>query len=43
MLEMNPVCWKDGATYPNKCYLDFYGIKEETDLAEIINGKCVFW
>ena len=39
----NPVCWKDGGTYFNKCYLDFAGIEEETELAHVEDGICVFW
>ena len=37
------VCWKDGNTYFNKCYLEFAWVEEETELAEIIDWKCVFW
>ena len=36
------VCGVDGNTYYNRCYLDFAWVKEETELAEVINGECVF-
>ena len=39
----NPVCWKDGGTYFNKCYLDFAGIEEETERAHVEDWICVFW
>ena len=39
----NPVCWKDGGTYFNRCYLDFAGIEEETERAHIEDWICIFW
>ena len=36
------VCGKDGNTYYNGCYLDFAWVEEETELAEVIDWKCVF-
>lgn len=36
------VCWKDGNTYFNACYLDFAGVEEETESAEVVDWKCVF-
>lgn len=38
----NIVCWTDGNTYYNKCYLDFAWVEEETELAEVVDGQCVF-
>lgn len=36
------VCGKDGNTYYNRCYLDFAWVEEETELAEVVDGECVF-
>ena len=41
-MEQNIVCWKDGNTYQNKCYLDEAWVEEETELAEIVDGTCIF-
>ena len=38
----NIICWKDGNTYYNKCYLDFAWVEEETQLAEVVDWECVF-
>ena len=38
----NIVCWKDGNTYYNRCYLDFAWVEEETELAEVVDWECVF-
>ena len=38
----NIVCWTDGNTYFNRCYLDFAWVEEETELAEVVDGQCVF-
>lgn len=37
------ICWKDGNTYYNRCYLEFAWVEEETELAEIVDWKCIFW
>ena len=37
------VCWQDGNTYFNRCYLEIAWTKEETKLAKVINWECVFW
>ena len=38
----NIVCWEDWNTYYNRCYLDFAWVEEETELAEVVDGQCVF-
>lgn len=38
----NIVCWKDGNTYYNRCYLDFAWVEEEIELAEVVDWECVF-
>ena len=36
------VCWKDGNTYYNRCYLNFAWVDEETEAAQVIDWRCVF-
>jgi len=40
--EQNIVCWKDGNTYFNKCYLEAAWVEEETELAHVENWECIF-
>lgn len=41
-LGENIVCWKDWETYLNKCFLDISWVEEETELAHVENGECIF-
>ena len=41
-MEQEIVCWKDWNTYQNKCYLDEAWVEEETELAEVVDGTCIF-
>lgn len=36
------VCWKDWNSYFNRCYMDFAWVEEETELAEVVDGECVY-
>ncbi len=36
------VCGQDGNSYYNKCFMEKAGIEEETELAEVVDGECVF-
>ena len=36
------VCWEDGNSYPNRCFMEKAGVQEETELAEVVDWECVF-
>lgn len=36
------VCGQDWNSYYNKCFMEKAGVEEETGLAEVIDGQCVF-
>ena len=36
------VCWEDGNTYSNRCYLKAAWVTEETESAQVENWECVF-
>ena len=36
------VCGQDGNSYYNKCFMEKAGVAEETELAEVVDGECVF-
>ena len=38
----NIVCWTDGNTYYNRCFLEFAWVEEETELAEVVDGECIY-
>ena len=36
------VCWEDGNSYPNRCFMEKAGVQEETELAEVVDGECIY-
>ena len=36
------VCGQDGNSYYNKCFMEKAGVDEETELAEVIDGECIY-
>jgi len=40
--EYDPVCWVDWNTYSNRCFMEVAWTEEETELAEVVDGVCVF-
>ena len=40
--EQDVVCWKDWSQYYNRCFMEKAWVEEETELAEIVDGKCIF-
>jgi len=40
--EYDPVCWVDWNTYSNRCFMEIAWVKEERELAEIVNGECIY-
>ena len=36
------VCGKDGNSYYNRCFMEKAGVEEETELAEVVNGECIY-
>ena len=36
------VCGQDWNSYYNKCFMEKAGVEEETELAEVVDGECVF-
>ena len=41
--EQEPACWVDWIQYYNKCFMEKAGVEEETELAEVVDGKCIYW
>lgn len=41
-MEEEIVCGKDWNTYSNKCYMEASGVEQETELAKVVDGKCLF-
>jgi len=40
--EYDPVCWVDWNTYSNRCFMEVAWVEEETELAEVVNGECIY-
>ena len=40
--EQEIVCWKDWNQYYNRCFMEKAWIEEETELSEIVDGKCIY-
>jgi len=36
------VCGQDGNSYYNRCFMEKSGVEEETELAEVVDGECVY-
>jgi len=36
------VCGQDGNPYYNRCFMEKAGVEEETELAEVVNGECIY-
>ena len=36
------VCGKDGNPYYNRCFMEKAGVEEETELAEVVDGECIY-
>ena len=36
------VCGQDWNAYYNKCFMEKAGVQEETELAEVVDGKCIY-
>ena len=36
------VCGQDGNPYYNRCFMEKSGVEEETELAEVVDGKCIY-
>ena len=36
------VCGQDGNPYYNRCFMEKAGVEEETELAEVISGQCIY-
>ena len=41
-MEYDPVCWKDGSLWGNRCLMENAWVEEETELAEIVDGECIY-
>ena len=40
--EQETVCGKDWNPYYNRCFMEKAGVEEETELAEVISGQCIY-
>jgi hypothetical protein len=38
----NIVCWTDWNGYINECWMKSAWVEEETELAEVVDGKCIY-
>ena len=36
------VCGQDGNPYYNRCFMEKAGVQEETELAEVVDGECIY-
>ena len=36
------VCGQDGNPYYNRCFMEKAGVQEEVELAEVVNGECIY-
>ena len=36
------VCGQDGNPYYNRCFMEKAGVQEETELAEVVDGQCIY-
>ena len=36
------VCWTDWNGYVNECWMKSAWVEEETELAEVVDGKCIY-
>ena len=36
------VCGQDGNPYYNRCFMEKAGVEEETELAEVVDGECIY-
>lgn len=41
--EQETVCWEDGIPYYNRCFMEKAWVKEETEMAEVVDGQCIYW
>ena len=40
--EQETVCGKDWNPYYNRCFMEKAGVEEETELAEVVSGQCIY-